>query len=111
MKYMIYVDELLDERDCAEYIVDNSTEVEDAFDQMLDEIYGTVSIAGYEYDSSYALHEIDETAYRCAFNEYTSDLTYEIIEDLLHMEPGDEQEFYGYDVTCVDDEEDDEEEE
>lgn len=32
---------------------------------MLDEVYGTVSIAGLEYCTSRAQKEIDPVAYRC----------------------------------------------
>ena len=51
-----------------------SWELEQAYNEMLDEVYGTVNIAGYEYDTSRALKEIDPIAYRVGMNDYESQL-------------------------------------
>ena len=40
------------------------------YDDMLDECYGTVTIAGYEYATSLALKELDPVAYRCGMADY-----------------------------------------
>lgn len=40
------------------------------YDAMLDEYYGTVSIAGGEYRTSYALKELDPTAYDRGFADW-----------------------------------------
>ena len=45
-------------------------QAEKLYKEMLDECYGTVTIAGYEYATSLALKEIDEVAYRCGFNDF-----------------------------------------
>lgn len=45
-------------------------EAENLYKEMLDECYGTVTIAGYIYATSQALKEIDEVAYRCGFNDF-----------------------------------------
>lgn len=37
---------------------------------MLDEVYGTVTIADIEYDTSRTLEAIDETAFRCGFSDW-----------------------------------------
>jgi hypothetical protein len=54
-----------------------SWELEQAYNEMLDEVYGTVNIAGYEYDTSKALKEIDPIAYRVGMNDYESQLEQE----------------------------------
>jgi len=52
----------------------NEYELEQAYNEMLDEVYGTVKIAGYEYDTSRALKEIDPIAYHVGLNDYESSL-------------------------------------
>jgi len=39
-------------------------------DSDLDEIYGTVTVAGYEYDTARALKSLDEVAYNESFNNF-----------------------------------------
>jgi len=41
------------------------------YDDFLDEVYGEVQIGPYKYATSHALKLIDETAYRCGFNDWT----------------------------------------
>ena len=48
----------------------NEYEALSLYDDMLDEVYGEIKICGYEYSASYALKEIDPTAYRCGFNDW-----------------------------------------
>ena len=45
-------------------------ELEEQFDDMLDEVYEDVAVAGYTYATSRALRELDPIAYRCAFNDW-----------------------------------------
>ena len=45
-------------------------EAEQDYRNMLDEIYGTVSIAGMEYETSRALEELDNTAFRGGFLDW-----------------------------------------
>lgn len=40
------------------------------YDEFLDEVYGTVTIAGMEYQTSRALKELDPIAYRTGFNDW-----------------------------------------
>ena len=60
----------------------------DTYDDMLDETYGEVEIAGMTYYTSNALKEIDPVAYRCGVYDYESYIiseadTIEIDEDEL----------------------------
>ena len=41
-----------------------------AYEDMLDECYGTVEIAGFTFDTARALRELDPIAYRCGFNDW-----------------------------------------
>lgn len=43
---------------------------EERYDEMLDDVYGTVEIAGYTFDTSRALKELDPTAYRCGLVDF-----------------------------------------
>lgn len=45
-------------------------EAVEAYDVMLDEVYGTVEVVGMTYDTSRALKELDPIAYRCGFNDW-----------------------------------------
>jgi len=49
----------------------------DQFEEMLDEVYGTVSVAGMEYDTARALKELDPIAYRCGMLDYVDSLDME----------------------------------
>jgi hypothetical protein len=42
----------------------------EAYDNMLDECYGVVEIAGYEYATSRAMKQVDEIAYNCGFSDW-----------------------------------------
>lgn len=44
----------------------------DRYNEMLNEIYGDVEIAGIPYATSYALKRVDETAYNCGFNDWAN---------------------------------------
>jgi hypothetical protein len=39
------------------------------YDDMLDDCYGNVTIAGFEHPTSYALKVVDPTAYRCGHDD------------------------------------------
>jgi len=52
------------------------------YNDMLDETYGEVQIGGMNYTTSGALYRVDQTAYRCGFNDYTSHLE----EDNIYVE-------------------------
>lgn len=41
-----------------------------AYDYALDEIYGSVEIAGHSFDTSRALRGLDPIAYRVGFHDY-----------------------------------------
>ena len=48
----------------------SESDLELLYENMLDEVYGEVKIAGYEYLTSDALKELDPTAYRCGFSDW-----------------------------------------
>lgn len=45
-------------------------ELLEVYADMLDEVYGVVSICGLEYSASDALRRIDHTAFSCGFNDW-----------------------------------------
>jgi hypothetical protein len=47
-------------------------ELEERYCEFLNEIYGVVKIAGYEYETARALAEIDPTAFRCGYSDWIS---------------------------------------
>lgn len=50
------------------------SEIEDMYDDMLNDVYGPVNICGIDYDAGQALSEVDPTAYRVGMADYESDL-------------------------------------
>lgn len=46
---------------------------EDEYDSYLDECYGDIDVCGSIYSASYALKELDPTAYRCGKSDYDSE--------------------------------------
>ena len=71
-------------REALERFAENMAD--ETYDDMLDETYGEVEIAGMTYYTSNALRRIDPTAYRCGVSDYESSIiseadTIEIDED------------------------------
>ena len=109
MKYIIDETETFtDASAAAQYITDNMDEEE--YENMLDECYGEIDVCGYSYSASYALRELDPTAYRCGMADYYDSLSSDIEYDLERADDGDELDFYGFTVECVEDEEEEEDE-
>lgn len=52
------------------FTIHTDHDIEGMYDEMLDDVFGVTSIAGYEYDTSRALKEVDPIAYRTGFNDY-----------------------------------------
>ena len=48
----------------------DDSQVYEMYDDFLDETNDMVRIGGLEYLPSYALKEVDPTAYRCGFNDW-----------------------------------------
>lgn len=57
-------------------------DLEQMYCEMLDDCYGEVIIAGYTYQTSRALAEIDPTAFRCGLSDYIDSLLGETIEEI-----------------------------
>lgn len=91
--------------DVIEAILDQMDSV--YFDDMLDECYQEINIFGYDFTPSDILKSCDPVAYRCEFENYKDNLRYDIECDLEVMCDGDQIDFYGLDVTCIEEEEDD----
>ena len=47
-------------------------EIEQEYKDMLDDVYGAVDIAGFKYETSQALKEVDPIAYRVGLSDYES---------------------------------------
>lgn len=53
----------------------SESELDQRYRDMLDEVYGEVTIAGLTYQTSDALESVDPTAYRCGFSDWLDDET------------------------------------
>jgi hypothetical protein len=56
-------------------------DLEERYENMLDEVYGLVSIGGYKYSTSRALKEVDPTAFRCGFSDWLDSEIGETLEE------------------------------
>lgn len=83
---------------CSEY---HEYELQESYEEMLNECYDVINICGYEYEPAKALRDIDPVAYREGFMEYLNhdewtefDGKYYRTDDLenAHQEWEDEQE-------------------
>lgn len=71
----------------------NEIIMKEYYDDMLNEIFGTIKICGYEYSASRALYRVDETAYRVGMSDYESVLREAHEEDGSYADLfGDEEE-------------------
>lgn len=52
----------------------NDYEIEQEYKDMLDDVYGAVDIAGFKYETSQALKEVDPIAYQVGLNDYEASL-------------------------------------
>ena len=52
---------------------------EELYEDMLDDVYGVVSVAGYLYDTSRLLKEVDPIAFRVGFNDYCDSQEWEVV--------------------------------
>lgn len=89
--------------------IENELEIGDIYDEMLNSC-GEVNICGHNYQASYALKEVDSTAYRCGKADYESNIVEEIKSEIEFLSGGDEYNQYNICVACeeFDDEENDE---
>lgn len=55
-------------------------EAHEQYDDMLNEVYGDVEIAGMQYETARALKELDPIAYNTGFNDYYDNEEIEIEE-------------------------------
>ena len=47
-------------------------EIEQAYNEMLDDVYGMVTVAGYQYETSRLLKEVDPIAYSVGLSDFES---------------------------------------
>jgi len=74
---------------------------EDEYDEMLDECYPAVEIGSLSYLPSQVLCKVDPIAYRCGLTEWADAEAQDIRYQLERMSGGDEESWYGYDITCI----------
>lgn len=58
-------------------------EIEDMYEEHLNECYETVSICGYNYDAGHALRLIDEIAFNDGCNQFEGDEFVEVYYDTM----------------------------
>ncbi len=73
--------ELFDLEQQQEEYENDEDNFKEQFDDYLDEVYEEIEILGLNYSPSYALKEIDETAYYEAFINWFSENQDKILED------------------------------
>lgn len=57
---------------------------EQIFSELLDDIYGEVSICGLSYSAAYAFRECDPVAFQCGLHDYLSNNAIELGESYFY---------------------------
>lgn len=83
--------------------IENELDIGDAYDDLLDDVYGDIKICGLEYSASIALSRVDEVAYRCGKNDYISGVLEDITLEIEGLTKGDIYNNYNIKVECVED--------
>lgn len=68
-------------------------QLEDMFEDMLNDCYEMVSICGYDYDQGRALRQLDPIAFRCGLLDYIDNQCSD--DDLIEIDG----EYYDHDIT------------
>lgn len=96
-----YNDETIEESDI--YDIVDMLYTADDYEELLDELYGTITIGTLEYNAGYILREVDPIAFDCGRDDEVDSIVKEIINA---KEPTDN---YGLGIEYIDDSEDDSE--
>ena len=96
-----YNDETIEESDIYD-IVDREYTADD-YEELLDELYGTITIGTLEYNAGYILRKVDPIAFDCGRDDEVDSIVNEIIDA---KEPTDN---YGLGIEYIDDSEEDSE--
>ena len=72
------------------YEVLSDDEMHERYDDYLDDITGEINIGCLTFSGSRIVKELDETAYRCGFNDYLDGEAYFELDDDYVMEDEDE---------------------
>ena len=84
----------------AECIEENGC-MEDVYAELLDEQYGRINVAGFEYNASYILKELGD--FKFAMDGWADATKKEMCLQLEKMYDGDVDTFYGVEVEYVED--------
>lgn len=79
VKQFLYIQKEINNFDASEYISEND------YDEMLNDCYGEIEICGMSYVASYALKEVDPTAYRCGYNDYVDSIDLDAIVEYCEL--------------------------
>lgn len=58
-------------------------EIEEMYRDMLDDVYGVITVAGMEYETSRVLYEVDPIAYRVGLSDYEASTECSDCEEML----------------------------
>ena len=95
--------------DVCEYVA--GLDFYEPYDDVLDEVWETTQICGYEYSPAEALKAVDPTAYRCGYNDWLNNAIYgDLSHQLDCMGDSDSIDFYGLEISFEEEEEEEEEE-
>jgi hypothetical protein len=100
MKYLVDGTGFVSARDVAQYIVNIKGEHE--YGEVLSDIYnGVAVVCGKEYPVVCALRKVDEVKYQSGLADWRLRNEDFIFRDIVEMNPGDNDEFFGSCVECV----------
>ena len=100
-KYLINGVEVGEEQFEREFEENTRQSAKDSYDDMLDETNEEVTICGYSYSPSIALHRVDPIAYNCGLSDYEDFL---LSDNKYYLEKDGFVTINGDDFEVVDDE-------
>lgn len=81
--------------------IENTLNVENEYDNMLDDMYGDIEICGQNYPVSVALYNVDETAYSFGRKKYESEIIEKIECEIKNLKEGNLYERYNLKIECI----------
>ncbi len=81
----------------------------EVYEDILDEIWETAQICGYEYSPAQALKAVDPIAYRCGYNDWINNKVYNDLSYQLDCMGNDDSiDFYDLEISFEEEEEEEE---
>lgn len=80
--------------------IDNEIDIDEHYDDMLDDSFGDINICGCDYSASIALFRVDEITYNVGKYDYQSSVLQDIEYEIERLDDGDGYNNFDIEVEC-----------